>query len=65
MSMNIEESFDADAILREFDDEGIVEDENKNEDDISELELGNENRLNDLDIPDEDGVYGDDNGYYK
>jgi len=49
----LDENHDADAILREpFDDS--FEKENEEEEEISELNLGGSNRLNDLDIPDEE-----------
>lgn len=50
--MQLNESFDADTILREpFGDE--IEEE-KNEEEVEELTLGDSNRINDLDIPDEE-----------
>lgn len=54
MEMNLEEDFDADAILREPDDKIF---DNNNEEDISELDLGNQNRLFDIDIPEDEDLF--------
>ena len=51
--MQLDESFDADAILREPGDN--IEEEEK-EKEIEELDFGNQNNINNLDIPeDEEG----------
>jgi hypothetical protein len=52
--MQLEESFDADAILREPGD-NIEEEKEKEEEEIEELNFGDLNKIKDLDIPDEDG----------
>lgn len=53
MVMNIDENFDADSILREPDDYEFFDEETE-EEDVPELELGNTNRIPDLDMSEED-----------
>lgn len=52
MVMNLDEDFDADSVLREPDDYNF--DEDFDEDEIPELDLGNRNRIHDMDISPED-----------
>ena len=54
--MQLEDSFDADSILRDpFDDE--IDEEKEEEEEVEELTLGDPNRIADLDI-EEDDDYG-------
>lgn len=50
--MQLEEPFDADAILREPGDN--IEEEKEKEEEIEELDFANQNTINDLDVPDDD-----------
>ena len=52
MGMNSDDSFDADEILREPFGDDI--EEVKDEEEIEELNLGDPNRMADLDVPEED-----------
>jgi hypothetical protein len=47
--IQLDESFDADAILREPGDN--IEEEKEEEEEVSELNFGDLNRIKDLDIP--------------
>jgi len=49
--MQLDEAFDADAILRE---PGDIIEEEKEEEEVSELNFGDLNKIKDLDIPDEE-----------
>ena len=50
--MQLEESFDADAILREPGDN--IEEKKEEEEEIEELDFGNPDIINDMDVPDEE-----------
>ncbi len=54
--MQLDETFDADSILREpF---GEEFEEEKKEEEVEELNLGDPNRINDLDMDEEENEYG-------
>lgn len=55
--MHLNDTHDADEILREPFDEAF-EEEKDNEEEMPELNLGDSNKINDLDIPDEEDDYG-------